>query len=84
MQLDKIIEGKHNKEHFRYENGFLNMFNKKWDKDDIKTLVEAANLLELEGYPLKSPTGMAKTQVESLFGFKHEIDVKTYDEETGG
>lgn len=81
MQLDKVVEGKHNKESFRYQNGFIQMFGRKWDKSDIQTLVEVANLLSVEGYTLKSPIGTQKQRVESMFGGMYVVDQKMYDED---
>lgn len=83
MELLKVVEGKHNKETFRYEDGFLQMFGRKWDKADIQTLVEVANLLSVEGYSLKIPTGKTKAIRHDMFGWSHEVDVKTYDAESG-
>lgn len=83
MQLKKVVEGKHNKETFRYENGLLVTFGRKWDKADIKTLVEMANLLSHEGFELKEPTGTRTRQVESMFGGIYSVEEKEYDERAG-
>lgn len=83
MQLKKVVEGKHNKESFRFANGLLQMFGRSWDKADIKTLVEAANLLSHEGYVLKEPTGTRTRQVESMFGGIYNVEEKEYDEREG-
>lgn len=81
MKLDKVVEGKHNNETFRYMNGKLQMFGRLWDKDDIKTLVETANLLSIEGYTLKSPIGTKRVQVDSMFGGIYNVNQKIYDED---
>ena len=52
----KEITGIHNKEEFKYEDGIVSVFGRRWNKKDIKTLVEIANLLELQGYKLKKFT----------------------------
>lgn len=83
MKLNRILEGVHNNQTFRYDDGFLVMFDRRWDKADIQTLIEAANLLSVEGYPLKTPTGTQKKMRRDMFGFQYERDVKTYDNETG-
>lgn len=80
MKLDKIVEGKHNKETFRYDDGFLKMFGRKWDKADIQTLVEVANLLSVEGYNLKVPTGKTTKTVNDMFGWPYSTEIKTYEE----
>lgn len=82
MQLSRVVEGKHNKETFRYEDGFLTVFGRRWDKTDIQTLVEIANLLSVEGYVLKVPTGTKKKVRQDMFGWNHEVDVNTYDDTT--
>lgn len=79
MKLDKVVEGKHNKEGFRFEKGFLLMFGRRWDKDDIQTLVEVANLLQLEGYKIKRPIGTEKTELEGMFG-RYVADEKIYED----
>ncbi len=79
MKIKNILEGKHNKESFRYENGKLQMFGRIWDKGDIQTLVETANLLKLEGHDLKVPTGTKDVTYDGLLGGV-TINVKTYDE----
>lgn len=79
MILDKIIEGKHNEESFRFEKGFLLMFGRKWDKGDIQTLIETANLLTVEGYKLKKPSGTKKVVHDGLFG-PREYDEKIYED----
>lgn len=81
MQLDKVVEGKHNKEPFRYQNGKLQMYGRLWDKPDIQTLVEVANLLSIEGYDLKVPIRVEKRRVESMFGGIYNVDQKIYDED---
>lgn len=83
MQLKKVVEGKHNKVNFRYENGMLIMFDRKWDRDDIRTLIETANLLQHEGYSLKIPTGSHQREVYSMFGGNYVVDEKEYDEREG-
>lgn len=84
MELNKVVEGKHNNATFRYEDGFLQMFDRKWDKEDIKTLVEVANLLSIEGYNLKIPTGKTKAVRRDMFGWAYEHDVKSYDDNDMG
>lgn len=84
MQLKKVVEGKHNKESFRYENGKLQMFGRVWDKEDIKTLVEAANLLSHEGYTLKMPVRVEKREVYGMFGESYHVNQKVYDENEDG
>lgn len=80
MQLLKVVEGKHNGQSFRYEDGFLKVFNHSWDKDDIKTIVEIANLLSVEGYNLKVPTGKSRQIKRDMFGYTYEFEGKSYDE----
>lgn len=80
MKLDKIVRGQHNDKPFFFENGKVTMFNTVWDKDDIKTLVETANLLHLEGYEVKASNGVEK-RVVNMFGSSCVIEVKTYDED---
>lgn len=82
MKLDKVLEGKHNKESFRYNDGFLHMFSRKWDKADIQTLIEVANLLSLEGYTLKKPTGTKTKYTQPLFGRAQPYESKTYEDGT--
>lgn len=84
MELKNVVEGKHNKESFRYENGFLVMFDRKWDKADIKTLTETANLLAHEGYVLKEPTGSRLVdKFDPFMGGSYKMRVKEYDEKDG-
>lgn len=80
MKLAKVVEGVHKKQTFRFENGKLFMFSKHWDREDIAILVETANLLSLEGYNLKVPTGTHKRISEGVFGGMYEVEEKTYDE----
>lgn len=80
MKLAKIIEGKHNKQSFRFERGFLVIFGRKWDKADIQTLIEVANLLSIEGYDLKIPVRVEEKTVDSMFGGTYKVDNKIYDE----
>lgn len=82
MKLDKVLEGKHNKESFRYNDGFLHMFSRKWDKADIQTLIEVANLLSLEGYSLKKPIGTETRIREGMFGWAQPYEAKIYENET--
>lgn len=83
MRIQNIIEGEHNKERFRYDNGKLNVMGRAWDKEDIKTLVEIANLLEMQGYKLKVPTGRQSREVFDPFSFggTRRVDIKVYDDE---
>lgn len=83
MQIKNVVEGVHNKQAFRYEDGKLNMFERNWDKEDIKNLIEVANLLEIQGYKIKIPTGRQTKQRYDMFsGGTFNYDVKTYDEQS--
>lgn len=85
MQIKNVVEGAHNKEHFRYDSGKVQMFGRAWDKEDIKTLVEVANLLEVQGYKLKVPTGReTRERYDMFFGGTMKYDVKIYDDEKEG
>lgn len=82
MELKNVVEGRHNTEEFRYLNGKLQVFGRQWDKEDIRTLVEIANLLEMQGYKLKVPTGKrTQKQYDFFSGRMYSKDIKTYDEE---
>lgn len=84
MKLDKIVEGTHNKESFRYNNGTLAIFGKIWDKQDIRTLIEIANLLDLEGYILKSPIRIGTQTIDlGIYGL-HVTDQKIYEDSDEG
>ncbi len=81
MKLDKIVEGKHNGKKFRFENGFLSVFSHTWNRKDIQTLVEIANLLQLEGYGLKVPIGEKEIIKTSILGSSYTKIVDTYEED---
>lgn len=81
MVIHKLVEGKHNKEGFRYNKGFLEMFGRRWDRADIKTLVETANLLDVQGYKLKEPVETIPQEVYGIWGEKHTVNKKIYDEQ---
>lgn len=83
MDIKKVVEGQHRGASFRYENGFLTMFNIKWDKTDIKTLVEAANLLELQGYKLKECIEVKQRKTMDIYGFTRTKTYKVYDDQPG-
>lgn len=83
MQLKKVVEGKHNKEAFRFENGKLYTFGRVWDKADIKTLVEMANLLSHEGFELKEPVTTTSREVHNMWGETYVVEEKQYDEKDG-
>lgn len=79
MKLDKLIAGEHNKQTFQYNSGFLTMFGKIWDYNDIQTLIETANLLGLEGYKIKKVTSVEKQEIDlGIFG-KQQADKKIYE-----
>jgi hypothetical protein len=48
----RVLNGEHNGTSFIYEGGLIQMFGRTWDKVDIKTLVEVANLLHLQNFEL--------------------------------
>lgn len=79
MKLQRIIEGTHNKQEFRYEDGILIAFARRWDRSDIQTLVEIANLLALDGYALKVPKGTRKAKRFDSWGNELEVDEKEYE-----
>lgn len=81
MKLLKIVEGYHNKVYFRYNKAKLYMFNYEWDKTDIKTLIEVANLLKIEGYDLKEAKETKVTRYEGLFGVNEKLEKIYLDEE---
>ena len=86
MNIKNVVEGTHKREFFRYDNGKVQMFGRTWDKEDIQTLVEVANLLDVQGYKLKMPTGRETRQAFDPFSFGgvRSFDVKTYDDEKEG
>ncbi len=49
----EVLRGEHNGIGFAWEDGYLIMFKRFWGKKGIRSLIETANLLEKEGYPLK-------------------------------
>jgi len=74
-QNRRIIKGKHKNEDFTYEDGYLTMFNIQWSKEKIKTLIETANLLHLEGYELQDKFSMTQSnQKNSFYKFLYDID----------
>lgn len=81
MKLNKVVDGKHNQQNFAYRNGKLTMFNHTWDKADIKTLVETANLLAVEGYELKMPIRIEREQRQDFLGNVYDADIKVYEED---
>lgn len=64
MILEKIIQGEHRGRKFKWDNGFLHTFDRRWDKQEIEILIEIANLLQIEGYKIKKPKRMEKKQLK--------------------
>lgn len=67
------VTGEHNGEKFTFEAGILSIFDQRWSREKIKTLVEVANLLEHHGYKLTPELPRAKATSHSslsefLFG----------------
>lgn len=49
----RCVSGEHNGESFTYDGGILYAFGTKWSKTQIKSLVEIANLLEIQAFKLQ-------------------------------
>lgn len=81
MKLDNLLQGTHNGKAFTYHNGTLTMFSHIFNKNDIQTLVETANLLEIEGHKLKVSKGTKVDIVNSPFYGRVEQETDIYDEE---
>lgn len=83
MKLEQIIQGVHNKESFKFEKGFIYCFDRKWDRADIKTLVEIANLLDVQGYKVKEPISQRRKRVDGMFG-QYVVNEKEYEDGENG
>lgn len=79
MKIDNKFHGTHNKVDFTYEKGFLHLHGRKWDREDIKNMVEIANLLELHGYKINSPSGSKVVKGYNMWGESVKQVEKTYD-----
>lgn len=60
MEIKNNIQGTHDGQEFIYEDGLLTVFGVTWDRKRIKTLVEIANLLDHQGYPIKSKKAVTR------------------------
>lgn len=72
MQIEtdiRLLTGEHNGHKFTFSSGFVEMFGHTWDKADIKTLVEIANLLHIDGFEMIEKRQPQKKQYSSLNGF---------------
>lgn len=63
MKLTPIVQGEHKGIHFSMSQGNLVCFGMAWTKEEIRTLVEIANLLKHEGYELNEKS--EHTQIEN-------------------
>lgn len=60
----QVVSGEHNGTKFSLDGGVLHIFGTTWDKSDLKTLIEVANLLHLQGFPIQE-----KKEAEKRNGF---------------
>lgn len=77
MRLKTNLDGEHNGEKFILQDGFLHIFSSKLTLAGIKTIVEIATLLKVQGYDIRSKSPRLKqpyTIFDQMAGKKPEYD----------
>lgn len=78
-QDKRVVDGTHNGVEFKYEGGSIYCYEILWSKQKIATLIEIANLLELQGFPVLKNLHKKKIVCEQIFGGRIEKEVETSD-----